>query len=517
MNIIKAKQRGYLILTAVIIITAVAFFASTIMYMYLATSESGAKNISAERAYYVAQSGMERAIYGYLTENTSCTQINATNATYTNVPFVDGQFSVVGSASTASTTLSAGINASATTIPVTSTVGFSLNTGVATIDQEIIQYSGVSANSLFGVVRGTNGTTAAIHAINATVAQNNCVLTAVGTVSGINGSSSVIIQRALSKGSGDNIAVGNNGFIIRGSGPSWTTLASGTVANLNDIVIRTPTDGWVVGDAIGGQSTILRWNGDSFSAVANPGTTNLRGVLAVSATEAWAVGDNNLVLKWNGTQWNTVTVPAGTSNLYGVSIIDTNGDGIGDFGFVVGTGGRMIKYDNGVWADDDSRTTQNLLKAWTVSRNGLNAAFAFGEYVRLRWRANPGPDRWFPKNDPGIILQAMVAGDNNPADGIADFVYIAGNDGTLLSWKVGTAAWEDLTNTGANIRGLAALSATQVLAVGSIGGVHRVMSWDGVNAWVESGYTTNTQLNAIAFVSATTAQGGLGLWSRVYN
>jgi hypothetical protein len=511
------QQQGYLILTAVIIITAIAFFASTIVYMYLASTDSRAKLVSTERAYYAAQSGIDRAIYGFFTENIDCDQINATNPSFTNIPWSYGQFSVVGVTNTASTNLSASIDSSATIIPVVSTAGFAINTGIALIDQEIILYSGFSSNALLGAVRGANGTTATFHSNNAVITQNNCLLTSIGTVFGINGSSSATLQRAVSKATGSAFIVGNNGLILKGSGRSWISIASGTIANLNDIFMRSPLDGWVVGNISGGQSTILHWNGSNFTAIANPGRKNLRTVWAVSPNEAWAAGDGNLVLKWNGIQWNTVSMPAGTTNFYGISIIDSNGDGIGDFGFVVGEEGRIVKFINGTWANDDSPTTNDLKNVRVISSLG-DGAFACGDEVVLRWREDSGMAKWIRSKINNSMMQGLVTADTNPQNGILDYIYIVGDNGTAVTWHPESSSWSNLSNTGINATGLAAVSATQVLVIGSVSGVYRVLSWGGgTAAWVNTGYTTNTPLNAIAYIGSPVSLNSVGLWFRVYN
>jgi hypothetical protein len=71
------------------------------------------------------------------------------------------------------TTLSSAITSSQTTIPLTSVTGFSLN-GVANgfsikVDNEQIDYTGISGNQLTGVTRGANHTTAAVHNSGASV------------------------------------------------------------------------------------------------------------------------------------------------------------------------------------------------------------------------------------------------------------------------------------------------------------------------------------------------------------
>lgn len=63
---------------------------------------------------------------------------------------------------TGSTTLSAGINDSVTTVPVTSTTGFK-SSGEIRINSELISYTSVDATNFLGCTRGVFGTTAAAH------------------------------------------------------------------------------------------------------------------------------------------------------------------------------------------------------------------------------------------------------------------------------------------------------------------------------------------------------------------
>jgi len=87
-----------------------------------------------------------------------------------NVKLVDGQAVYTffrspadGSSDGISTTLSAGINATATTVPVASVTGMPTTGGTLTIGTEQISYTGISSLNITGCVRGVNGSTAAIH------------------------------------------------------------------------------------------------------------------------------------------------------------------------------------------------------------------------------------------------------------------------------------------------------------------------------------------------------------------
>jgi hypothetical protein len=69
------------------------------------------------------------------------------------------------------TTLNGTINASATTIVLTSGASFPASNGTIVIDTESITYTTRTVNTLTGVVRGANGTAAASHTSGATVTQ----------------------------------------------------------------------------------------------------------------------------------------------------------------------------------------------------------------------------------------------------------------------------------------------------------------------------------------------------------
>lgn len=74
------------------------------------------------------------------------------------------------------TTLTAGISASDTTIPVASTASFISTGGRITIGSEKILYEYKDATNFYGCVRGLEMTTAATHSTSATVSENNLIL-----------------------------------------------------------------------------------------------------------------------------------------------------------------------------------------------------------------------------------------------------------------------------------------------------------------------------------------------------
>ena len=95
-----------------------------------------------------------------------------------NVTLVDGQAVYTfyrspsdGTSSGISTTLSAGINTSVTTIGVASVTGLPTTGGIIIIGTEQITYTGISSLNLTGCVRGVNGSTAATHSTSDAVLQ----------------------------------------------------------------------------------------------------------------------------------------------------------------------------------------------------------------------------------------------------------------------------------------------------------------------------------------------------------
>ena len=101
------------------------------------------------------------------------------------------------------TTLSAGIDAVVTTIPLTSVAAFP-KAGNVKCESELISYTGITGNNLTGATRGAGSSTAAVHA-NATA-----IGTQVTTPSNYNGLSAGPI----------GVAVG--GCVVIGTDSTWT-------------------------------------------------------------------------------------------------------------------------------------------------------------------------------------------------------------------------------------------------------------------------------------------------------
>lgn len=173
--------------------------------------------------------------------------------------------------------------------------------------------------------------------------------------------------------------------ILRYNGTSWSAQAPPTIpadnsANqtLNAVhVIDTNGDGLGnIGFAVGQSGVILSYNGSTWTAVASPTSNTLFGVYVVSASEAWAVGASGDILKWNGSTWGLFDSSV-SQQLNAVAMLDTNGDGLADFGVAVGNSGRIMTYNGTAWASTTS-SGNNLFAVGILDANDVWAAGASG-------------------------------------------------------------------------------------------------------------------------------------------
>ena len=133
------------------------------------------------------------------------------------------------------TTLNGGIDASATTIVLTSAVNFpSTGTNHITIDNEDISYTGISTNTLTGVTRGARGTTAASHSNGATV-KNTSDFVAWGEAA----SGDLVIDPGL--WSIDNFGDKIISLIHNGSVFEWNSNAANATTTRATIISGAPT------------------------------------------------------------------------------------------------------------------------------------------------------------------------------------------------------------------------------------------------------------------------------------
>jgi type II secretory pathway pseudopilin PulG len=525
-------QRGFLLITAVVLIVVVALLLTVTVYFSATGSQAAVGHLSSKQALFVADTGLERSIRALeapvLTERLYCNAVTG-NVNLTNVAFGDGRFTVTGGASLYSNTavtLNGNVNATVTVIPLNGAYpvpGYATS-GRVMIDREKIDYSEISndaaecgtAPCLLGVQRGVDGTAAAAHASGARIGQYQCALISAGGVPDFGAprgdrviTAGIQLQEAW--------AVGENGVILRWDGVNWAVFAT-TGTRLRAVSMDSYANGWTVGDLTGNVAHIRRWNPDgtpAWDAVAYPNVPNdqrLNSVHVLSANEAWAVGNdrggggnNTMILRFNGANW-VYSDPGIDRDLNGVYMLDTNNDGVADDGWAVGerqgNNFAFMRWNGAAW---------NQVMLNSGDREDLNGVFMLsntdgwavgeernGRFTIVRWN-NPGAGVWNPwsfanANSEDLNGIYMLSG----ADGWA-----VGDNGVILRWNGATWNVSVAPNalTGNNLLAVTCATSSDCWAVG-VGGV--IAHWNGV-AWSlhpQSGVVTGNDLHGVHITAA---------------
>ncbi|HCU05671.1 MAG: hypothetical protein A2X77_05100 [Gammaproteobacteria bacterium GWE2_42_36] len=410
-------MRGNLMIAAVILIVIVGFLATTVATMAIVGLTSASRQMDSAKAFYIAKGGLERGIYAVTSQALPCSSVTG-NVNLTNISFGGGQFTVtgIGYSPSVPATLSAGITAASTVIPMSTLAGYA-PMGRVRIDSESLNYAGTSTSCggpafcLTGARRGVEGSTAAVHALGAVVFQNQCTLTSQGAVSNL---ASPLAKRSVET---DAIPV---------------------------------QVGWIVGNASGGE-TILGWNGSTwirFGPYAGIPNVSLNGVSVVSSTDAWAVGNNSggaLMIRWNGTTWARVLgVGLPNQNLNDVFCVNSA------VCFAVGNSGTIIQWNGSTWANSPKTgsitftlnrlTCTSATSCWAVGN-------ASGGETIVVWNGST----WTRSGPYASIANVSLNGVScaSPND-----CWIVGNSATFAHWNgttwSGFAVGPDITPTNMN-------------------------------------------------------------------
>lgn len=173
------NNSGLSIIATVMVMMLLALFAAVGVSLVTTGSSIGLQEEQGDAAFYIAEGGIEKAIYKFKT-GTACALVSSGE---TDIPLGQGTFTIDSSTlyNPTSTTLSADIDASVATIPVGSTANYAPQ-GRIWIDSEQIFYSGISGNNFVNSIRGVAGTTPAVHSAGASVHQNQCKIQSTGKI-----------------------------------------------------------------------------------------------------------------------------------------------------------------------------------------------------------------------------------------------------------------------------------------------------------------------------------------------
>lgn len=184
----KAKnQQGFLEVIAVILIVVVSFIAIMLASFLVGSTKISTNMAQSNSAFYLAKSGLELVKRDIIVNKHDCAYVTATYQTSIPITLLGGQFAITScTTNKASTNTTADITGdkndpSYTSIPVSSTAGFS-NQGIIAIDNELINYNGISGGVFRNVTRGAEGTTVSAHTHPASVVQNQLTLVGVGAI-----------------------------------------------------------------------------------------------------------------------------------------------------------------------------------------------------------------------------------------------------------------------------------------------------------------------------------------------
>jgi hypothetical protein len=173
-------QKGFLLIAAIILIFIFSTVGSMLAYSYLKKGMAVSESKQAQQALYIATSGLEIAKRAIINGTKTCAGITG-DTQFTNTSLLGGKFTVKGTASTATNTLSSTMSATSTSLALSNLSGFAWE-GVVKIDNEYIGYYSSSSNALYNLKRGLSGTIAASHNAAAVVSQNDCLLVSTGAV-----------------------------------------------------------------------------------------------------------------------------------------------------------------------------------------------------------------------------------------------------------------------------------------------------------------------------------------------
>jgi len=325
-------QRGaFLIIAAVFLLIVLSFLAVVFLTTFTTSTSTSLNELQSGQALYIAEGGLERAVYR-LKSGTSCNPAYAVNLDETNVLLGRGDFDIVGTNHTLSTTLSAGISNLVVVIPVSSSANFA-PMGRIMIESELIDYHGISGNTLINAVRGVAGTTAAAHAINTPTAQDQCRIKSTGNP--LSSPVQRVVERNLqnpgamivyAKGAGINIP-----YFRRWDGTRWgperqaTALGAGVTIQFMVIIFSRTRNEAILGTLDNsGAIRVQIWNGNTNAwgatrLLANVGagadseyrsfdmgyeTSGDRAVVVYK--DANGSADPDYVI-WDGTNWSAAT------------------------------------------------------------------------------------------------------------------------------------------------------------------------------------------------------------------
>jgi photosystem II stability/assembly factor-like uncharacterized protein len=274
-----------------------------------------------------------------------------------------------------------------------------------------------------------------------------------------------------------------------------------TLSRLTALSFLSPSAGWAVGYS-DYSNRIMTWNGETWSVAEDelpklPGETRWRGTLydiaMRSPTDGWAIGDPGELRHWDGEQWSDVN-PFNHDSIQFTAILPISAQDVWAFG----AGGIIQHWDGQTWtqaAGLSQRAISSIAmtspaNGWAIQRDLFNLSQNnLLHWNGVRWETVANPTNKIPR------AVAMLSA----ADG-----WIVGDEGLALRWD--GSAWKEFPlPTQTRHKSVKFISANDGWMVGQ-----DILHWDG-EQWSEVDFQrdpfhlTFSSFNDIAVLSATDA------------
>ncbi len=306
---------------------------------------------------------------------------------------------------------------------------------------------------------------------------------------------------------------------------AWKVVPSpnvGTFDRLAGVAAVSATNVWAVGNYTSSgqleQSLIEHWDGSSWSIVSSPnvksGNNYLNGITAVSANDIWAVGyslvnqySQPLIEYWDGTRWRIFNGPSADNGyLDGIAVVSATDIWAVGFSFRNGNAGTLVEHwDGTLWnivpsPNDPNGGEDTLTGIAVVSANDIWAV-GYAANLDLPWftvTEHWDGTKWsyvdspFIQGEACMVLTSVASLATNDiwAVGISSSTNQICYGSTILTtglidhwngtqWTVNNQL--QLPESSNSLNGIAAISPTDIWAVGSNGSNTLTYHWDGTS------------------------------------
>lgn len=188
----------------------------------------------------------------------------------------------------------------------------------------------------------------------------------------------------------DVFAAGDGGTILRRVNGTWTTMTSGTTADLRGMYGSSSSDVWAGGAA----GVLVHFNGTAWSTVSGL-TTDIDAVWASSTSNAWFAGSSAAV-RWNGSTFTSYPL---TGQLAGVS-----GTGSSDV-YVTGEDANVRHWNGSAWSSMNPGAGTTYATVLAVAVNNAWVSDFTPNKQTVRWNGST----WTPFSTGGASFNGMSA------------------------------------------------------------------------------------------------------------